>query len=322
MMFAMGTMVIGCGDCGDEGANNTSNSANGVSNGAANGTPNSANGATNSASNSASGSNRLAMTVPPNPSRFGPLTLAAGVPVQVPFSFTLPSDVNVGSVVDFAVNAQATADAITIVRTDGGNSPDPTLNIRFAVVEGGDTTAACDTAAPVVDLTVTGTSPDFSQKTAEDSGQGSAALDGPLAIGGEFSTCFELESSVNVEATLAIAVEVELDAPCVDEPPRDIAGTWAGPYMCTSTCGGPGEADQVELTVLQAGETAIYFDTGPAFYLGSVCGGEFSFVGGGVGYSEWGVFTRTSETTATKTSKYEDTTGDCGGDCSDELTLQ
>lgn len=308
-------VLAGCGDgCGDAGGEN-----NGQNNGGDAGVDVQDNG-NDAGNNGGSGENLLSVTLPPQPGQFGPYTIAAGTPVRIPLSFSLPSDVDAGEVVQFALDIGQTAEVMTIERTDGGDSPEPTVRFRFGAVAGADADAACD-ASPAVDLTITGNA-DFSEKTATDDGAGLSALRDADDGSNSFSACLQIESSVNVEITPAVVVDLEVDAGC-DDAPEAVAGMWSGSYVCSDTCNPDQEPGMVTLSILQAGETAIYFDDGGAFYFGSVCGPSFRFVGGHPTYSEWGVFTRTGETTATKESTWSSSLGDnCGGDCSDDLTLQ
>jgi hypothetical protein len=102
---------------------------------------------------------------------------------------------------------------------------------------------------------------------------------------------------------------------------------WSGDYTCENECNGTPNGEEggdIEITILQAGETAVYIDDGDAIYFGSVCGTDFRHLGGQLGYWEYGVLSRTSETTATKESTWVSNLfggEDCGGLCSDELTL-
>lgn len=312
-----GALLFGCGDCGDEASNNANGAPNnGVSNANAN---NQADMGGQQDTGGGGSGNTLSVSLPPASAGFGPVTLAANNPVRIPLTFSIPTGLEVGSLEVFAVDAQKSADLMTIVRTDGGATPDPTVHFRLAVVAGSDGDAACNSADAAVDLTITGND-DFSEKTAVDTGSGASSLRGPLA-GGEFSACFEMEASVNVELTLVAAVDVEFDSGC-DTPPEPVAGRWGGTYTCGDSCTGVDEAGDVDLTIIQAGETAIYFDDGAAFYFGSVCGDAFSFYGGAATYSEWGKFTRTGATSGVKTSHWMGNLAMCGGDCDDELTLR
>lgn len=102
--------------------------------------------------------------------------------------------------------------------------------------------------------------------------------------------------------------------------PSDFSGTWTGTYECTPdpTCGEP-SGGPITLEVTQNGCSATYTD-GEATFAGSVCGDVFEFEGGGDGYTESGTLMLVAPNMAMKESRYDNTVGDCGGDCADDLS--
>jgi hypothetical protein len=219
------------------------------------------------------------------------------------------------------IDAVATLASMEFIRLDAGEDA-PTLEIELRVAAGdatGDACAAADPAAAIITGDAT-----FATATVAP-----ATLDAPPAAldalsGNDFTVCATLTSSAPIMFTLeGIVGTVAFGSGC-DEPAEDLAGVWTGTYVCDDLCqGDPATEDgDIAITVSQAGQTAIYSDDGGATYFGSVCGAEFRHLGGKAGYWEYGRFTRTGTTSATKSSVWISTmTPDCGGMCEDEVEL-
>lgn len=209
---------------------------------------------------------------------------------------------------------------LDITRDDGGNSPGPTLTAILRVAPGDVGMDACDSDPVMPMLTVTGDEA-FTPQTVEPTTATADDMLINMVNAGTLTVC--VESTASVDATLSLGMLYASFALTARGcgPPQDIAGTWSGDYTCQDRCGAE-ESDVVSLTIRQNGHNAFYFDDGDAFYFGTVCDNRFTFSGVGLGYSESGVFVRTGDTTATKESSYENNDDDCGGDCSDMLTLQ
>jgi len=138
---------------------------------------------------------------------------------------------------------------------------------------------------------------------------------------GAFAVCLEVVSTMDmrVEAGDIVAVPETCHT-----PPADISGVWTGTYSCTGDpCSDDEDDHDITLTVTQRenGYSAHYEDS-EASYGGTVCGNEFRFNGRGPGYTESGVFTLVSPTTAVKESQWHNDDGPCGGRCRDTLRRQ
>lgn len=253
-----------------------------------------------------------------------PLSLSAGVPVSSAVYFEVPDDFEWGTLTGGSFDLVATVARLTAVRTDGGTNPaTPSLAVSLRIAAGDGRTGGCGGGVEAVSATVTGNSV-FGDLTVspQQTEVPQSALD--LANSGKFTLCASVTSSVDAEVTLGgLAVDFGFDSGCTSA--EDVAGLWAGDYSCDDLCQGvPGtEGGQVEITLTQTGGSAVYWDQGGAVYLGSVCGTAFRHLGFGGAYFEYGTFTRTGPTTATKSSTWVSTmTPQCGGTCADTLTLR
>lgn len=153
-------------------------------------------------------------------------------------------------------------------------------------------------------------------------GEQSAAASQPtlrLSNLGDLSVCMIITSPVNADLDVE-ADSLYLETDECNEAPAPIAGVWEGNYSCASSCGP--DSGTVRLTIVQDEYSATYSD-GDASYEGTVCGNEFDFSGGGLGYTESGTFVLNSDGSASKTSSYQNTGDSCTGTCSDpNLILQ
>lgn len=138
---------------------------------------------------------------------------------------------------------------------------------------------------------------------------------------GAYSVCVQVVSPVDAEVDLNnIGFQI---AEC-GEDPADIDGTWTGPFICETNCGGMAGTieDYVTLTITQdSGNPCLAtYEDSVAYYEGNVCGNRFSFKGGSANSSESGTFIMNPNGyEATKTSTYRNYSGDCTGTCSDIL---
>lgn len=252
----------------------------------------------------------------------GPVhTLTADVPATAAAYLEIPDEFELGQLTGASIDLAATLDNLTIVRTDGDDTPDPTVEISL-LVAAGNVPDACTNGTQALQAEITGNA-DFSTTSvsADDDTMPQSAVD--IINSGAFTLCTTATSSVDAEMTLSgLSVSFGFTGNCA--APEDLEGVWIGDYSCDDNCqGSPStEEGQVEITVTQSGGTAIYRDDGGAVYIGSVCGNDFRHLGLGNGYFEYGTLTRTGATTATKSSTWVSLiTPQCGGTCSDTLTL-
>jgi len=264
----------------------------------------------------------LATTVTFTPG--APLLLLAGIPSTTAIYIDLPADFDLGQLAAAAIDLSETLSRLSITRTDGGASPDPTVEFELLVAAGDKRGGACAGGTQALRTTVAGTgngNTDFSSTavSVDESTMPQGALD--LINAGAFTMCASALSTVDANVTLSgLGLAFGFDGAC--EAPEGLAGVWAGDYSCDDCQGGPiTEADTVELRITQSGDTAIYQDDGGATYVGNVCGSGFHHLGLGAGYFEYGTFTRTGPTTAVKSSTWVSTIGPGGGCCADTLTL-
>lgn len=263
--------------------------------------------------------NTLSTAVPISVS--APLTLTAGVPVTTQVYLELPANFNWGQLSEASIDPTATLSNITIIRTDGGTSPSPTVDLSLLVAAGNDV-GACSSGTQAFRAEITG-SADFSSSSisAGETTMPQNAVD--IINSGSFTLCTSATSSVDANlTTTGIGLSFGFAANCATS--QDLAGVWVGDYTCNDNCQGSisSESGSVEITIAQSGGTAIYQDDSGATYIGSVCETSFSHLGLGGGYFESGTFTRTGPTTATKSSTWVSTSiPQCGGTCSDTLTL-
>jgi hypothetical protein len=264
----------------------------------------------------------LATTVPFTPG--APLALLAGVPSTNSIYIDLPADFDPGQLVAAAVNLSESLSRLSITRTDGGASPDPTVEFQLLVAAGDERGGACGGGTQALRTRISGTgngNTDFSSTavSVDESTMPQGALD--LINAGTFTLCASALSTVDANVTLSgLALAFGFDGAC--EPPEGLAGVWTGDYSCDDCQGGPStEAGTVELRITQSGDTAVYQDDSGATYVGSVCASGFRHLGLGAGYFEYGTFTRTGPTTAVKSSTWVSTIGPWGGCCADTLTL-
>lgn len=253
-----------------------------------------------------------------------PLSLSAGVPATRAVHFEVPPGFEWGVLTGGTFDLAATLAQLTVVRTDGGANPAaPSLTVSLRVAAGDDVAGGCGGGVEAFGAVVTGDAAFGSlQVLPAEMAVPRAALD--LVNGRSFTLCASATSSVDADLTLGgLAVSFGFDSGCA-APANDLAGRWTGDYACNNLCqGSPGnEAGSVVITVIQAGETAVYSDDGGAVYIGSVCESAFRHLGFGGSYFEHGTFTRTGPNTATKSSTWVSTvTPQCGGTCADTLTL-
>lgn len=248
------------------------------------------------------------------------LLVVAGVPLETRRTIKIPGDLALGDVASIALDMGATLPDIEIKRADGGTSTvAPAVTFRIGIAPGAQPNMPCPDA-PGAQTTITGNA-DFTTKTAAplQSSLPSAAIDNLNSR--EFGLCMRIDSTVDVNVSLGgMVVAYDFAEDC--DTTGNLAGRWVGPYTCTNV-GSSSETGTVSLSVLQAGDTAFYWDDGGAIYFGSVCGDTFYHVGGGGTYTETGRLTRTGPTTATKESSWV-STYDLGqhGVCTDHLKLQ
>jgi hypothetical protein len=219
------------------------------------------------------------------------------------------------------IDMLSTLSSLMIVRTDGEDTPDPTVAFSIKVAAGD--VDACANGTSAIDAEVTGNT-DFSSTdvSTDEATMSQSAVD--IINSGAFSLCASATASVDVDLSLdEISMSMSVAGDC-DEP-EDHAGVWVGEYTCDDVCDGYSTttpSTPIELTITQSGNAAIYTSDN-SIYFGTVCGNTFSHWGVGSGYSEYGTFTRTGDTTATKTSTWTSTNEqNCGGTCSDTLELQ
>ncbi|MBI4816144.1 MAG: hypothetical protein HY791_07800 [Deltaproteobacteria bacterium] len=242
--------------------------------------------------------------------------ITAGVPLRVTPTIEAPAEYDYGKVVKVTVDLQATLSHVKITKT-GALPPNPEVSFKLGVAPKG--SDACAGEAKV-EVKISGDT-SFENRTITPSTVSAPTQMVELVNSGTFAACTELLANFDAMTSLdGIVAELELAPENCDKDPEDIHGTWAGPYTCTpvSTCGAADSGD-VTLTILQSGKTAMYFDDGGAIYFGSVCGDEFTFAGGRDTYFEYGRFRKSD---GSKRSTYFPTLNPtCGGDCTDELTL-
>jgi hypothetical protein len=249
-----------------------------------------------------------------------PLALAAGIPSTTSTYFELPGSFDWGKLAEASIDPAATLSNLAIVRTDGGTSPDPTVEMVLQVADG-DTGGSCAGGVQAFRFEVTGNEDFSSTSVTEDEGVlPQSALD--IINSGSFTSCSSITSSVDASIMLTgLSATFGFNEDCA--APQDISGVWSGEYSCENVCGGETytEGGPLDITVIQSGGTAIYWDD-YAVYIGSVCGSSFNHLGAGPGYYEYGTFTRTGESTATKSSTWFDTPSDgCSGTCSDTYNM-
>jgi len=268
----------------------------------------------------ASAGDRITATLPVSMQL--PVSLTAGVPAAAAAHFEVPGDFDWGTLTQGSFDLATTVTKLTVVRTDGGASQaTPSLALSLKVAAGDAVAGGCGGGVEVVGATVTGDA-SFANLAASagEVALSQAALD--LVNSGSFTLCGSVTSSVDANITLSgLAVDFGFDSGC--DIAQDVAGLWVGDYSCDNVCqgGAATESGQVEIAVTQAGETAIYSD-GTAVYIGSVCESTFRHLGFGGTYVEYGSFTRTGATTATKSSTWMSiVTPDCGGTCMDSVTF-
>lgn len=250
-----------------------------------------------------------------------PLLLAADVPATTRTYVELPADFDLGQLTEATLDLSATLSQLTIQRTDGGSTPSPTVELSLRVAAGDDTVGACSGGTEALSAVITGDAT-FATKSVSPSEAKvpQSAID--VINTGAFTLCASAVSSVDAQLSLGgVTASFGFDDTC--DPAQDLAGVWTGDYSCDNFCGGANtDSGQVQITIKQAGRTAIYWDDSGAVYVGSVCGPTFRHLGLGNGYFESGEFTRTGATTAVKSSEWVSTvTPDCGGTCADTLTL-
>ena len=249
------------------------------------------------------------------------LAYEADVPRQDVFAAELPEEFD--SVVSASIDLEATLPSVQFTRTDGGANPaTPTFTMSVRIVPGDNPGSACDADPAAGPGTLIGDD-DYVPQSVEPASASADDMAMGIAKGGQFTVC--VESMSNVDATLSVSeiwAEILFGESCAE--PEDLAGTWSGTYTCTNECGGgEPEPGDITLVIAQNGRTAKYVDDGGAFYLGTVCGNTFTHRGFGMGYTEWGVFTKTGDNSATKMSTWiDDLEPECGGVCSDDLTRQ
>jgi len=141
---------------------------------------------------------------------------------------------------------------------------------------------------------------------------------------GGYSICIQVTPVIDATANLDF---VEVDIGNCNEPPANIAGSWSGPYSCTSDLSSScDDAGNVQLAIVQDSEDpskASYTDDGGASYEGRVCGNRFSYQGGEPSvYDESGTFILNSDGSASKNSSYQDIGPSpvCSAKCTDSLT--
>jgi hypothetical protein len=249
-----------------------------------------------------------------------PIVLAAGIPSTTSTYFELPGSFDWGQLAEASINSTETLSNLAIVRTDGGTSPSPTVEMLLQVADG-DTGGSCTNGVQAFRLGLTGNEDFSSISVTEDEGvMPKSALD--IINGGSFTLCTSVTSSVDANMMMTgLGSTFGFNEDCAE--PQDISGVWTGDYSCENVCGGETytESGSLDITVIQSGGTAIYWD-GYAVYIGNVCGSSFNHLGAGSGYYEYGTFTRTGENTATKSSTWFDTPSDgCSGTCSDTYNM-
>lgn len=250
-----------------------------------------------------------------------PVALTGGVPLTAPVYLALPAGFDWGKLVEASIDTTTTLANLSIVRTDGGVTPSPTVELSL-MVAAGDNAATCSTGTQALRAEITGNT-DFSTKslTVNETVMPQSAID--IITTGNFTMCRKAAASVDVNLSLTdIGISFGFNDDCTS--PQNIAGVWEGNYTCNDNCQGTPSIDAgtVTITVAQSGGSALYQDDSGATYVGSVCGTDFRHLGMGSGYFEYGTLTRTSPTTATKSSTWISTTiPQCGGSCSDTLTF-
>lgn len=247
------------------------------------------------------------------------IVLVAGEAQQFLIHEDVPTEL--GTIVSARIDMEASLPALQIMRTDGMSTPEPTVDVSLRIVAGDQGMAACDSADVAGPVRITGDE-SFTPQSAEPPTVSASEATLAALNSGEVTACIEATASVDAVVNMeSLELELGLRIEC-DEPPQDLSGTWEGTYVCEPVppfeCGDSG--GPIELTIYQSGVTGAYLDDAGAFYLGTVCGDVFRFTGGGPGYTERGVFTRTGPDTATKSSDWEDVEGPCGGHCEDVLT--
>jgi hypothetical protein len=156
------------------------------------------------------------------------------------------------------------------------------------------------------------------------------ALASPKAIkllnSSNFALCLGVKAPVAgaVTASFLPVRDCFEPTPC-SKPPINIAGYWKSNYRCDDSCEGLQKQDSLRVFISQDPKDltkASYVDNEGGSYKGTVCGNEFTFVGGGEDWSESGSFTFKDADSATKTSNYSNHKTCCVGRCSDSLVKE
>lgn len=255
-------------------------------------------------------------------SNTAPISLLAGEPeTLISFHVDLPQDFDFGQLSEAFIDLEGTLQNLTILRVDGGTSPDPTVDFTLRVAAGDDP-GACTGGTQALRMEVVGNEDFSSTDVSVDEGiMPQSALD--ILNSGNFTLCGTMTSSVDADLTFA-GIDASFGFGENGEPPQDMAGVWGGTYYCDDVCDGISSTTPmipIELTITQSEGTAIYWSDS-AVYIGSVSGASFRHIGFGPGYFEYGTFTLTGDTTAEKISYWESLYEvNCGGTCYDDLTL-
>lgn len=220
-----------------------------------------------------------------------------------------------------SIDLAATLAFVTFTPT-GGTGTGDTLDLTFRVSPAADAATVCTSGLAVGPVqvgltagtfapsgTVTPTTLDLTQEVVD------------VLNTGDVAVCVETSSPRSGLLGLThVAWVYTVGEDCSASTPADIAGTWTGPYECSTTCGEP-FSGTASIDITQDGDQASYVD-GDAVYHGTVCGDVFRFSGGegdplGSLYCEGGMISFNGDGTADKSSHWD--SGDCTGDCTRDL---